>query len=67
MTRAFLRTILCFVLVAAGWRAADSAWASDLERIDNARLVEDGVNDGDSFLVAAGKTRDSRILSLRPC
>jgi endonuclease YncB( thermonuclease family) len=56
MTRAYLRTILCFVFAAAGWRAADSAWASDLERIDNARLVEDGVNDGDSFLVAAGKT-----------
>jgi len=57
MNRAFFGTILCFVFVATGWRAAATAATSELVRLTNARLVDDPVNDGDSFWVAAGETK----------
>jgi len=57
MKRPFFGTILCFFLAHAGWPAAASERPSELERIANVRLVEDAADDGDSFVVAAGKTK----------
>lgn len=49
--------ILCLLLIGTAWRATVAAPPSALVRLTNARLLEDPVNDGDSFLVAAGETK----------
>jgi len=57
MKRASFRAILCFVFVVASCRAATAEPLTHLVRLTNSRLVEDPVNDGDSFLIATGKTK----------
>jgi len=49
--------ILCLLLVGTVWGASAAAPASELVRLANVRLVEDPVNDGDSFLVVADDTK----------
>ncbi len=67
IVRPYLSAILCFVFVVTGWASAASVWASEWVHMANARLVKDPVNDGDSFLVDAGETKNHVRLYFIDC